>query len=129
MRLSFTAATERAIAFASDWCSRTGREELDPQSLLVGLLSESECRAAVMLQKHGIDMPAVCQKWLALGLPSEVSPLDNGGTQSPDISPHGGTNQRIPFSPEVETRSNWPANGSIFFPAGPNWLPSTSCWA
>ncbi len=119
MRLSFTAATERAIAFASDWCSRTGREELDPQLLLVGLLSESECRAAVMLQKHGIDMPAVCQKWLALGLPSEVSPLDNGGTQSPDISPHGGTNQRIPFSPEVEDSLQLACERLDFLPRRP----------
>ena len=41
MRFTFTAAAERAIVFASGWCSRTGRDELDPQALLVGLLTES----------------------------------------------------------------------------------------
>ncbi len=87
MRFSFTAASERALAVASDWCSRTGREELDPQSLLVGLLSEPECRAAVMLQKHGIDFTAVCQKWPTLAPPPKTS------TASPS---------RIPLSPEVE---------------------------
>jgi thiamine-phosphate pyrophosphorylase len=102
MRFSFTAATERAIAVASDWCSRTGGEELDPQSLLVGLLSEPECRAAVMLRKHGIDIPAVCQKWPTLAPPSEISTPSISGALPLAGSPCEADSHRIPFSAEVE---------------------------
>ena len=79
MRFTFTAAAERALAFASDWCSRTGHEELEPQSLLVGLLSEPECRAAVMLAKHGVDIAAVCRQWPTLKPLPSTPPHCNGG--------------------------------------------------
>ncbi len=47
MRFTFTPAAERALACASGWCNRTGSEELEPEALLMGLLSEPECRAAI----------------------------------------------------------------------------------
>ena len=119
MRFTFTAATERAIAFASDWCSRTGREELDPQSLLVGLLSESECRAAVMLQKQGVDIAAVCQKWPTLTPATEVPPLGNGGGQPPNISSPGKKSRGIPFSPDVEDAIQLACDHLDFLPRRP----------
>jgi len=119
MRFSFTAATERAIAFASDWCSRTGREELDPESLLVGLLSESECRAAVMLAKHGVDIPAVCQKWPTLVPPSPKTSQCNGGESLADDSPHGGDFCRIPLSSDVECSIQAACDRLDFLPRRP----------
>ena len=101
MRFTFTAATERALAFASDWCNRTGREELDAESLLVGLLSESECRAAVMLAKHGVDIPSVCRQWPTL-MPHSPQTACCPEGESPTINtPHGGDSRQIPFSPDI----------------------------
>ncbi len=34
--------------------------------MLLGLLGESECRAAMILARHGIDAAAVCRRWPAL---------------------------------------------------------------
>jgi thiamine-phosphate diphosphorylase len=102
MRFTFTAAAERALALASDWCSRTGREELDAESLLVGLLSESECRAAVMLAKQGVDTAAVCRQWPTLVPPPAEISQENGGDSPAVDLPHGGGSRRIPFSLEVE---------------------------
>jgi len=34
--------------------------------MLLGLLAESECRAAMILARHGIDAAAVCRRWPAL---------------------------------------------------------------
>ena len=117
MRFSFTAATERAIAFASDWCNRTGREELDAESLLVGLLSESECRAAVMLHKHGIDIATVCQQWPTL-VPPSADPTQQGGIAC-GSAPHGGDSRRVPLSPDVEDSIHVACDRLDFLPRRP----------
>jgi len=66
MAWSFTPGSERVLAAAAAWRSRDDRDELGAPELLLGLLAESECRAAVALQTHGIDAEAVLRQWPAL---------------------------------------------------------------
>lgn len=82
----FTAAAERALRYAGGWSDRTGCDELEAVPLLVGLLSEPECRAATMLARLAIDIPTICQRWPNL---AEIDPLREGVL-------------RKPFSREVE---------------------------
>lgn len=82
----FTAAAGRALVYASGWSNRTGCAELEAEPLLVGLLSEPECRAATMLARLAIDIPAIRQRWPKL-------------TQD-DPPPQRG--EKKPFSKEVE---------------------------
>ena len=87
MMHQFTAAAGRALVYASGWSCRTSCGELEAEPLLVGLLSEPECRAARMLAQLSIDTPAVRQRWP--GLAENNSPLQEGSF-------------REPFSREVE---------------------------
>lgn len=60
-----TAAVERALAEAAAWSGPSGGR-IDAPALLLGLLTQSECRAAILLHEHGIDARRVCQRWPAL---------------------------------------------------------------
>jgi thiamine-phosphate pyrophosphorylase len=100
MQFSFTAAAERALVYASGWVSRAGHDELDVQALLVGLLREPECRAATMLAKHAVDIPAVRRQWPTLA-PRQPSPIPYRGGDS-NVSPHGGYSRQGRFSTDVE---------------------------
>ncbi|MBU4400260.1 MAG: thiamine phosphate synthase, partial [Planctomycetes bacterium] len=66
MRFIFTAAAERALDNASGWSLGSARGELEAESLLLGLLSEPECRAAAMLTRVGVDISVVRKQWTAL---------------------------------------------------------------
>ncbi len=83
----FTAAAERALAYASGWTNRTGCDELEAEPLLVGLLWEPECRAARILTRFAVDLPAVRRRWPKL---AQTEP------------PSEGVGRRKPFSQEVE---------------------------
>ncbi|MCR4413285.1 MAG: thiamine phosphate synthase [Thermoguttaceae bacterium] len=77
-----TAAVERALAEAAAWTEPPGGR-IDAPALLLGLLAESECRAALLLAEYGIDQRAVCQRWPELKrrtLPCEAqhSPPERG---------------------------------------------------
>ena len=87
MQHSFTAAAERALACASGWRNCAGGDELGVPELLVGLLSEPECRAAVMLSRQTVDLPAVRYQWPTL---------------EKELPPRGGVLCRKPLSIEVE---------------------------
>ena len=63
MKCEFTPATERALAEAAHWSRPADCDELQAPALLLGLLSESECRAALMLARRGIDAAAVRRRW------------------------------------------------------------------
>ena len=63
MRRSFTAASQRALDFASAWTTRADCSELTAPALLLGLLAEPECRAATMLARCKIDTAEVCARW------------------------------------------------------------------
>lgn len=77
MRYVLTAASQRAVAAACHCPSADARTP--GPGLLLGLLAESECRAAAMLARHGITAEAVRQRWPAAE-PSADSPArDNSG--------------------------------------------------
>ena len=61
--VEFTAGAQRAMAEAACWSDRTGRDECDGPAILLGLLAESECRAAALLSRHEITADAVRQRW------------------------------------------------------------------
>lgn len=66
MEPEFTPAAQRAIAEAGHWSGGEDSDELQAPALLLGLLAESECRAALMLARCGIDAPRVRRRWPAL---------------------------------------------------------------
>ena len=57
---------------------------LGPVSLLMGLISEGECRAAILLAQHGIDRKAVQRRWPHLVQHLRSEDADRSG---PDTSP------------------------------------------
>lgn len=71
-RRQLTPAAERAIAagFAWSWAPESGMpvDGLPAPALLLGLLAESESRAAKVLTSHGIDQAAVQKRFPTLAL-------------------------------------------------------------
>jgi len=63
MKHEFTSGARRAIAAGAGSAGRGSSSELDAAALLLGLLAESECRAAIVLGRHGVDARAVCGRW------------------------------------------------------------------
>jgi thiamine-phosphate pyrophosphorylase len=62
----FTPAAERALAYAASWrraANGTAIDELGPAELLLGLLAEPECRAAMLAAARGVDLAAVQARW------------------------------------------------------------------
>lgn len=66
MKYQFSPAAERALAEAERWATRAGSNDLDLPELLLGLLAETECRAAAMLRARQIDTADVRQRWPTL---------------------------------------------------------------
>ncbi|MGA2061264.1 MAG: thiamine phosphate synthase [Thermoguttaceae bacterium] len=77
MQYQFSSAAERALIYAAGCTNRADYAELAAPALLLGLLAESECRAALMLAKHGITAESVHQQWPKL----QILP-PNGGVQT-----------------------------------------------
>ncbi len=88
MRFLFTAAAERALAYASGWRSCADRDELGCVELVVGLLMEPECCAAIMLARVGIDIPIIQRQWPSL---------------NENSSHNEGVQRQYPLSKEVES--------------------------
>jgi thiamine-phosphate pyrophosphorylase len=65
-RYQFTAAAGRAIAAAARWTGGGETGSISPTELLLGLLDESESRAAEMLAARGISTPTVLARWPAV---------------------------------------------------------------
>ncbi len=63
MRPELTPAVERALAAAARWRGASGGDQLGLPEVLLGLLSESECRAAAMLARHGVTPATVRRRW------------------------------------------------------------------
>ncbi len=87
MQFCFTPAAQRALAYGSGWSCRAGHDELEAKALLLGLLCEPECRAAVMLARVAVDAPLVRRQWPGL---------------SCDAPPHEGLPPPKPLSSDVE---------------------------
>ncbi len=81
MRFIFTPAAERALEQASGWTLGSERHELEAESLLLGLLSEPECRAAVMLARVGVDISVVRKRWAELA--HSIPPKDGAIARKP----------------------------------------------
>lgn len=65
-RYQFTSGAERALRRAFGRMRRSENHPTEPLSagaLLLGLLDEPECRAALVLAEHGIRVDAVCARW------------------------------------------------------------------
>jgi thiamine-phosphate pyrophosphorylase len=73
MQYQFTPAAQRAVHFAAQWMTRDGCEELQTPAVLLGLLAESECRAAIILAGQGVDAAAVHRRWPEL-IPRQMLP-------------------------------------------------------
>ena len=98
MDINLTAATERAIAEASRWGIGEATASIQPPAILLALLSEPECRAALELQDHNITEESIRQRWPDL---REVRP--SGAALSPSSYRETGSDQLVPrFSPETE---------------------------
>jgi thiamine-phosphate pyrophosphorylase len=63
MEIQFTPSAYRAITEAAAWSSGEGPPELEAPALVLGLLAETECRAALALTGCGIDVEAVLRRW------------------------------------------------------------------
>jgi len=63
MEYLFTEAVQRALAEAVTWSSSPTSPELEAPALLLGLLAESECRAAIVLDTHGVTPERVLERW------------------------------------------------------------------
>jgi thiamine-phosphate pyrophosphorylase len=66
MQFNFTPASERAVAAAAGWASCADVDELHVPEVLLGLLAEPECRAALMLAQCDVYPEAVFRKFSAL---------------------------------------------------------------
>jgi len=88
MNISFTAAAKRALQHAALWSAGKECSELEAEALLIGLLSETECRAAELLRKLAVDLSAIQQRWPAL-------------TQGAGL--YGESEEAKPFSSEVKS--------------------------
>ncbi|MEK6236748.1 MAG: thiamine phosphate synthase [Planctomycetales bacterium] len=62
-RLPMTPGARRSIAAASHWIASPPADQLGSVEMLLGLLMESESRAAQTLAARGIDRPKVLDRW------------------------------------------------------------------
>lgn len=101
MDIRFTAAAGRALQHAATWFRSEDRGELEAEALLIGLLSETECRAAALLQKLAVDLAAIQRRWPGL---MQIVTLP-GSYEHPK-----------PFSPEVKSSLMAAARRLAFLP-------------
>jgi len=100
MRHSFTPAAERALAEAAAWSLGEFSDALEAPALLLGLLAESECRAAMTLSRHAVNADAVLTRWPSLvRMPNRFAAWPSAPPIQTGIS--GGMPVRH-FAPEVQ---------------------------
>lgn len=66
MYYELTPASQRVLAQAARWWFSDSAERFSAPALLLGLLAESECRAALLLEAHGISEDTVREHWPTL---------------------------------------------------------------
>ena len=99
MNIELTAATGRAFEEARSWSVDGSTSLIQAPSVLLGLLSEPECRAAQVLNGRGIDAKAIHARWPSL---SRVEP--SGPARSPSSYNEGNWDGLVPrFSSEMIT--------------------------
>jgi len=92
MNYEFTPAATRALASAVSACGGPDAE-VGPAALLLGLLAEEECWAALILKRCGIDTAALAAEW---------PDLPPGPCREPVSDSPGVTRPLPPLSPDVE---------------------------
>jgi thiamine-phosphate pyrophosphorylase len=63
MNYQFTSAAERVLNHAAGWIDPTVSLEVDSRAIVLGLLTETECRAAHLLAERGVTIQEVCALW------------------------------------------------------------------
>ena len=81
MQYQFTPGAQRALNAAASWTSGEDCSELPAPAVLLGLAAESECRAAITLAVHGIDVEAVRRRW------PELTRREDSGDRASDRLP------------------------------------------
>lgn len=82
MSYQYTPAAERALHAAAGRLPRT-QTELTPVYVLLGLLSEPECRAAKILEGHGVDEAAIRSAWPEAEVRDAAKPSGIAGAVRP----------------------------------------------
>ena len=113
MRFNFTPAAERALLAAAGWTSCNDSDELDVPEVLLGLLAEPECRAALLLARYGIDAEAVRRRFASL---TPAARTDAGSGESLFRQLAG-----------LLADGRKPARSNILGPC--RWPPNICCWA
>ena len=72
MQYEFTSSARRALIHAARWSLPPFGDQVAAPALLLGLLAETESRAAMMLARCGVDAQAVHTRW------PELSPSKDG---------------------------------------------------
>lgn len=70
--------SKRVLAYAAEEASRLGRNRIDPEHLLLGMLREERSLAALMLHKRGAQLKRM-RKELAARRQKGSNPQKNGG--------------------------------------------------
>jgi thiamine-phosphate pyrophosphorylase len=102
-KYQFTPAAGRAIQAAATWPGGDSADQISPTELLLGLLSESESRAAEMLAARGVDAAAVQGRWPDLkaeGRRQSAEPKAEGRRQKAETTEE---QQPAAFSIELQT--------------------------
>jgi thiamine-phosphate pyrophosphorylase len=102
MHYQFTPAAQRALHTAAGWTSRKGLDELETPALLLGLLGETECRAAMMLADRGVDAAAVRRRW------PELMPRETSGVSTSPASEHLSADVELSLQAACERLADYP---------------------
>jgi thiamine-phosphate pyrophosphorylase len=80
MQIAFTPAAERALAAAAGWIDAgyAGDNDLHVAEVLLGLLHEPECRAALLLAACRVDAQAVRRRFPGLAPAGSIDPARAG---------------------------------------------------
>lgn len=62
----FTPAAQRAVSVAAGWVHPESPAGVSAQGILLGLIDQTECHAAIILAAHGIDASSVRRRWPGL---------------------------------------------------------------
>lgn len=98
MDIELTAALKRAVQEASNWTLDDSGLFLHAPAVLLGLLVERECRAAMLLESHGIHAAAIQARWPTLRQKQSID-----GANCAHIDQESPDADLVPrFSPEMQ---------------------------
>ncbi len=100
MQYSFTPAAERVLAEAAAWSLGEFSDCLEAPAVLLGLLSEPECRAAITLSAYGVNLSTIRARWPGLIRLSTRYLAWKGLGASPEAPKTGGIAIKL-IAPEV----------------------------